>query len=318
MKLQTHSRDRDKESRPKQKGPRPPYRAVHLSDNRFGALMSLPGLVVLLLWVGVPLAIVVGVSFMRYDFIHPIGFYGFGNYADLIHDRVFQLAVRNTLGFSLGSTAVTFVFGLTGAWCLSRIAKGSTVLRSLMMLPWAVPLIVSGFIWGWMFNPSYGVINDILMRLGLISSPLNIFGNPDTAMLGVIIADAWTRIPFMTILVLAGLERIPKELYEAARIDGADVFHELRCISIPLIRGPILTGLLITTVFSFRSIDAIFSMTRGGPARATYVLGLYIMDNIYRFLDFGRAGAVSVMLLLLCLAIVGIYVYFLLKEKSWG
>lgn len=296
---------------------RPPLRLHRIPDPAFGALLSLPGLTMLLLWVGVPLVIVVWLSFLRYDFVYPIRFYGLGNYTRLFRDRVFLLALKNTAVFSVGSTTLTFLVGFTCAWSLSRIRSGSSVFRTLVMLPWAVPLIVSGFIWGWMFNPSYGVINDILMKLGLISHPLDVFGNPDTAMIGVVIADAWTRIPFMTILTLAGLERIPRELYEAAKIDGADVFHELRRITLPLVRGPVLTGLLITTIFSMRSIDAIFSMTRGGPAKATYVLGLYNVDNIYRFLNFGRAGAISVTLMLLCFLIAGVYAYFLLKERPW-
>ena len=302
---------------PRSSGSRPPRR-FRLSDSQFGALVSLPGLLLLLLWVGVPLVIVVVISFYRYDFIRPTKFYGFGNYIKLFHDRVFWLAVKNTFIFSLGSTFITFIFGFTSAWCLSRIDRGGTLFRTLMMLPWAVPLIVSGFIWGWMFNPTYGVINDILLKLGAIKAPLDFTADPSLAMFSVILADAWTRIPFLTILVLAGLERIPAELYEAARIDGADIFHELRHISIPMVKGPLLTGLLITSVFSFRSIDAIFSMTQGGPAKATYVLGLYTVDNIYRFLNFGRAGAISVMLLLFCSLIASAYVYFLLKEERWS
>lgn len=300
-----------------QKGLRSP-RKFRITDSRFGALVSLPGLLLLLLWVGVPLAIVITISFYRYDFIHPVKFYGFGNYIKLFHDRVFWLAVKNTFIFSLSSTFITFLFGFACAWCLSRIDRGSTFFRTLTMFPWAVPLIVSGFIWGWMFNPTYGVINDILLKLGAIKTPLNFTAEPALAMFSVILADAWTRIPFLTILVLAGLERIPAELYEAARIDGADVFHELRHISIPMVRGPLLTGLMITSVFSFRTIDAIFSMTQGGPAKATYVLGLYVVDNIYRFLNFGRAGAISVMLIVFCSLIASVYVYFLLKEERWS
>lgn len=295
-----------------------PLREFRLTDSQFGALLSLPGLLLLLLWVGVPLVIMTVVSFYRYDFVHPTKFSGFDNYIKLFHDRVFWLAVKNTFIFSLGSTFITFLFGSTIAWFLSRIDRGSTFFRTLMMLPWAVPLIVSGFIWGWMFNPTYGIINDILLKLGVIKAPLNFTANSSLAMLSVILADAWTRIPFLTILVLAGLERIPNELYEAARIDGADIFHELRYISIPMTKGPLLTGLLITTVFAFRSTDVIISMTQGGPAKATYVLGLYAVDNIYRFLNFGRAGAISVMLLLLCSLIASAYVYFLLKEDKWS
>lgn len=294
-----------------------PRLPLRVSDSTFGALASLPGLVAVLLLIVVPLIIVVSISLFRYDILHPIRFCGLNNYLRLFTDRVFLLALKNTVVFSGGSTALTFIFGFILAWFLSRISRGSTVFRTLAILPWATPLIVSGFIWGWMFNPSYGVINAVLIKLGLISQPVDIFGNLNTAMIGVIIADAWTRIPFMTILTLAGLERIPQELYEAAEIDGADVFHKLRWITLPLVRGPVLTGLLITTVFSMRTIDAIFSMTHGGPGKATYVLGFYDLDNIYRYLNFGKAGAISVTLMLLCFLTAGIYAYFLLKEKPW-
>jgi multiple sugar transport system permease protein len=118
----------------------------------------------------------------------------------------------------------------------------------------------------------------------------------------------------MTILTLAGMESISKTLYESANIDGADFFQKTRYITMPLAKGPILTGLLITSVFSFRTIDAIFSLTKGGPARGTYVLGMLDLDYIYNYIQFGKAGAVSVYLLLMCLAIAGIYIYFLLKE----
>jgi multiple sugar transport system permease protein len=164
-----------------------------------------------------------------------------------------------------------------------------------------------------MFNPSFGVINDFLLRFGLIHEPINIFGNPNLAMLGVILADGWTRIPFMTIIILAGLESIDPYLYEAARVDGADSLQTFTRISLPLNRKAILTAVLITTIFSFRTIDTIFSMTFGGPAKATYTFGFYILDNIYRFFNFGVAGAMSIILLLLLLFLGSVFMYQVLK-----
>lgn len=285
-----------------------------ISDRTFGMLLSLPGLILLILWVIVPLVLLIWVSFMRYNVIQPSKFIGLQNYITLFHDRVFRAALLHTIIFFAGSTLLTFVIAYPTAWSLSRIKTGGTVLRTLIMFPWAVPLIVSGFIWGWMFNASYGVLNHVLTSTGLASGNVNFIGRANLAMFAVIVADAWTRVPFMTILTLAGLEGISLTLYESADIDGADIFQKTRYITLPLAKGPILTGLLITSVFSFRTIDAIFSLTKGGPARGTYVLGMLNLDYIYNYIQFGKAGAVSVYLMLICFLIAGAYIYFLLKE----
>jgi len=146
---------------------------------------------------------------------------------------------------------------------------------------------------------------------------MDIYGNPDLAMLGVIIADAWTRIPFMTIIVLAGLESIDPTLYEAARVDGADTLQMFRLISLPLNKKAMMTGVIITTVFSFRTIDTIFSMTFGGPAKATYTFGFYVLDYIYRYFNFGVAGAMSIIMLFLLLIIGSAFIFHVLRTEKW-
>jgi multiple sugar transport system permease protein len=276
-------------------------------DERFGILISLPGAIVLFLWVIIPTIILLTTSFLRYDNLSPIVFHGLKNYTFALDDRVFWLSFKRTLVFCGGVTAITFVIGMVIATSLSRIHKASNISRSLAMFPWAVPAIVSGLIWSQMFNPSFGVINDLLVRqLGFLDEAINIFGNPQYAMIGVIVADAWIRIPFMTIILLAGLESIDPNLYEAARVDGADRFQMLRRLVFPLIKKPALTGILITAIFSFRTIDNIFSMTLGGPGKATYVFGFYILDYIYRYFNFGVAGAVSVMMIII-LILIGLF-----------
>ena len=288
---------------------------MKISDAKFGFLLSMPGAMVLFLWVFVPLALLTGTSFLRYDNIHPVVFAGLKNYSFVLNHRIFWLSFKNTVVFCVGVTCLTLVVSLTLAHCLSRITRLSGFFRSLAMFPWAVPMVVSGFMWAQMFNPSFGVINDILLRLGILNTPIDIFGNPRLAMFGVIMADAWTRIPFMTIIVLAGLESINPSLYEAARVDGADSIQTFFKISLPLNKKAILTGVLITTIFSFRTIDTIFSMTFGGPAKATYTFGFYILDNIYRYFDFGVAGAMSIILLLLLLIIGSAFIYQVLRNE---
>jgi multiple sugar transport system permease protein len=289
---------------------------MRLSDSKFGFLLSMPGATVLFLWILIPFILLVATSFLRFDNIRPIVFYGVKNYKFLLGHRVFWLSFKNTLIFCVGVTSLTFVISLILAHSLSRITRGSSILRSLAMFPWAVPMVVSGFMWAQMFNPSFGVINDFLLRLGIVEKPLDIYGNPDLAMIGVIIADAWTRIPFMTIIILAGLESIDPTLYEAARVDGADTLQIFRHISLPLNHRAMLTGVIITTIFSFRTIDTIFSMTFGGPAKATYTFGFYVLDYIYRYFNFGVAGAMSIVMLFLLLMIGGFFIFHVLRREK--
>lgn len=289
---------------------------MKISDSRYGAILSLPGLVLLLVWVLIPFSYIFYLSFLRYDNIAPVIPYGFANYKRVLRDPALPLILARTFIFAFGSTGLTLVTSLLLALCLNRIVKGSTFFRSLVIMPWAVPLILSGFLWAWMFHPSFGPISDLLMKLKLRSEPLNIYKDPRTAMAGVIIADGWRRIPFLTIITLAGLQAVPHELYDAAKVDGADSFHIFGYVSMPLISRPVLIGTLITLMFSFRSIDVIYSMTPGGGyGKCTYVMGAYLFDYIYEFLNFGLAASASVILIIFTLAIGSFFIYYTLKKR---
>lgn len=289
---------------------------MKISDSRYGVILSIPGLMLLLVWVLIPFSYLFYLSFLRYDNISPVILSGFANYERVLGDPAFPLILTRTFIFAFGSTGLTVVTSLILAFCLNRIVKGSTFFRSLVIMPWAVPLILSGFLWAWMFHPSFGPISDILMKLKLTSEPLNIYKNPNMAMAGVIIADAWRRIPFLTIITLAGLQAISPELYDAAEVDGADSFHIFGYVSMPLVSRPLLIGTLITLMFSFRSIDVIYSMTPGGGyAKSTYVLGAYLFDYMYEFLNFGVAASASVILIIFTLAIGSVFIYYTLKKR---
>lgn len=286
---------------------------MKLSNSRYGFLLNLPGLLLVLLWVFLPAVLLFLASFLRYDNVRPIVFNGLENYQQLFRDRLFWVGMEKITVFCISTTLLTSLGGLVLALILSAIVRGGGLFRSLMIVPWAVPAVVSGIIWKWMFSPDFGVISDLLMKVGLIQTPLSIYSTPSLAMVGVIIADSWTRIPFMGIILLAALLSIPGEIYEAARVDGAGVMNRFFYVTLPLIKGPLLVGLLITTIFSFRTIDIIIPLTAGGPGRATYVLGYYIWDQIIKSLNFGLAAAASVILFFMTAAIALIFVYHLRK-----
>lgn len=288
---------------------------MKISNSKYGVILSIPGLFIIIALVIFPVITLFVTSFLRYTSIYPIIFTGFRNYRYIFHDRLFWIALQKTVVYAGGVTGLTFGGGVILALLLSKITRGSGTLRSLAMFSWAVPLVISGFIWKWIFNPNVGVFSDFLVKLRLISEPIPVFSNATLAMIGCIVADAWVRIPFMCIFALAGIESIPRELYDAAKVDGADCISSFRHVTLPLIKHMVLIGLLITSMFTFRTIDVIFSMTEGGPARATYVLGYYIVDQLWLRVNYGSGSAAGVIMLLLITSFAGFYVYLIFKKE---
>ena len=286
-----------------------------ISNSAYGAILSIPGLILMLAWVVVPFSYVIYLSFLRYDNMSPVVFSGFDNYMKVFLDQDFLAIVGRTIAFSAGSTGFTLIVSIILALCLNRMIRGSSFFRSLVVMPWAVPLILSGFLWSWMFHPSFGPISDLLMKSGLRDEALNIYKSPASSMMGVIIADAWRRIPFLTIVSLAAFQGILQEPYDASEVDGADSINTFFYITLPLAIRPILVGTLIMFMFSFRTIDVIYSMTPGGGVgKCTYVLGAYLFDHIYEVLDFGKAAAISVILIFFTFLIGSAFIYNTLKK----
>lgn len=288
---------------------------MKISNSKYGVILSMPGLVIIIALIIFPVITLFITSLLRYTSFYPVKYIGFKNFQYIFHDRLFWLGLKKTVVYAGGVTGLTFAGGVILALLLSKITRGSGVFRSLAMFSWAVPLVISGFIWKWVLNPNVGIFSDLLMKLRLLDKPLLVFSDPTLAMVGCIVADAWVRIPFMCIFTLAGIESIPRELYDAARVDGADCISAFRHVTLPLIKRMAFVGLLITSMFSFRTIDAIFSMTEGGPARATYVLGFHIIDQLWRRVNYGTASAAGVIMFLLILSFAGLYVYQIMKKE---
>jgi multiple sugar transport system permease protein len=282
---------------------------------RAGGLTRLAGLVEPLFYVG-PAVIVLGLvmlfplvvgfsySVRDIELLDPFsgGFVGLEHFRALARDAVFREALVNTLWWTFGSVLFQFAFGLLLALLLNRAFPGKGVVQALVFLPWAVPSFLIGLNFAWLLNPVVGPIPHWLTALGLMSEPVNILAYPDTAMWGPIVANVWYGIPFFAITLLAALQSIPEDIYEAAEIDGASRLQAFLTLTLPLLTPVIAITVLLRTVWIANFADLIVVMTGGGPADTTQTVATYIFTQAFRRLDFGYASAIAVVLLLLLLA----------------
>jgi multiple sugar transport system permease protein len=240
------------------------------------------------------------------------------NYSAFVTDPTFWNAVEKTLIYSVGSLAVSVAAGLVIALALNKLLNERLrdVYSTLILLSWAVPLSIVGIAWRWMFNGELGVINQILVDVGLLASGYSWLGNSLSAMAVVIMADSWSRIPFATIVLLAGLQSIPQEMYDAAEIDGATSWQTFRNVTLPYLRPSFFVAGLITWMFAFRAFAIPFSTTGGGPGAATETLAIYIHRFGIRLLDYGFASAVSVFLVAVTLVVATVYVLYILEQMQ--
>jgi len=234
-------------------------------------------------------------------------FIGFGNYVRMIHDPTFWLTLQNSFVWVFFSVSVQFVLGFLGALLLNASFKGRAFFRTLNLLPWIIPGVVVGLVWEYLYQPNYGPINDILRRLGLLTVPVAWLSQPTFAMASVIFANIWRGIPFFTIMILAGLQSIPDEVYEAATVDGASVTQRFWSVTLPMLRPIIVVATATRIIWTFNYADLIFVMTSGGPANATQITSSYTLLTAYTDLDFGYAATLSVILLVIMLVFTACY-----------
>ncbi len=234
-------------------------------------------------------------------------FIGLGNYVRLAQDPVFWLTLWNSFVWVFGSVVLQFVAGFAAALLLHQAFRGRALVRMLALLPWIIPGVVVGLIWEWLYQPNYGVINDLLIKAGWLHDRIAWLSSPDLAMAAVVFTNVWRGIPFFAIMLLAGLQAIPGELYEAAHVDGAGVLARFRHITLPLLRPIIVVATATRIIWTFNYADLIFVMTSGGPANATQITSTYTLLQAYANLDFGYAAALSVVLLLVMLAFTAAY-----------
>ena len=286
-----------------------------------GWVLVLPALLVLFLVYAYP----IGRAFWLSLFTQNLGTEleavpaGLSNYARIWGDGAFWNSIWNTTVFTVIALILELVLGMVIALVLNRSFRGRGLVRTIAIIPWALPTAIMALAWTWIFNDQYGVVNDILMRLGFIDSGINWLGDPTLAMVSVITADVWKTTSFVSILLLAGLQSIPEDLYEAHAIEGATPWQSFRQITLPLVMPQILIAALFRFAQSFGIFDLIQVMTEGGPGGATEMVALYIYDNVRRYLDFGYGAALVVITFLILIVVVAIAFYALERvRKSAG
>ena len=282
-------------------------------------LLITPALVAVLTVVFVPVANAILMSFQSYDLRRPsgIGFVGLKNYLAVFGDPLFWRALWKTILWVLFGVGLQFFFGLVLALLLNRNFFGRGLVRSISLIPWVTPGVLIGLMWRWIFDGSYGVLNDLLLRLGVIHDKIPFLAQPATAFPAVILTIVWQGIPFFALMILAGLQGIPDELYDAADVDGASGFQKLVRITIPSLKNIIFVTTLLRIIWVANSVDVIFNLTEGGPAYSTQTLSVYIF-NKGNALNLGYASTMSIMLTLLLALVAVLYLKSIFKNQEAG
>ena len=267
-------------------------------------LYCAPALILLAAIMLVPLVIGLSYAFRDLTLLDPLSgdYIGFAHFRDIWSDANFWNALRNTVIWTVASVGLQFVFGLILALLLNRPFPGRSMIQALVFLPWAVPSFLSGLNWAWLFNPVVGPLPYWFQALGLMSTPENLLSSPEHALWGPIVAMVWWGIPFFAITLLAALQSIPLDIYEAAAMDGAGAIRRFSSITLPYLAPTIAITVMLRTVWIANSADLIVVMTKGGPADSTQIMASYIFTQAFQRLDFGYASALSAVLLVLLLA----------------
>lgn len=270
----------------------------------------LPAIVVTALVILAPVAQTVWLSLHDAVLYNPDAppFTGARNLLRALEDEVFWIALRHSAVWVVVVVALQFLLGFAAALLLDRSFWWRSAARALVVVPWALPSVIIGLMWTWIYDFNLGVLNDILLRLGLIAEPVAWLARPDVALGAVMLALVWQGFPFFTVMILAGLQTVPAELYEAAAIDGAGRWHRFRHVTLPGIAGIVATALLLRVIWVANSFDVILVMTGGGPGYATHTLPLYAFLRAYTDMEFGYGAALALILTMLLLGVVWLYV----------
>ena len=291
--------------------PLPKGEGASTSDRNLAYLLIAPTVAVLLSLSIYPLIYSIKISFQTGS-----GSATLENFTRLFSDRFFHIAFLHTFVYAAIALTIEFLLGLGLALLLNEKMRGRSAFRALLLLPMMLPPVVVGVVWRLMLNSNFGAVNGTLKGFGINSDALTWTASPKLAMASVIMADVWQWTPFMFLILLAGLQAIPQEPYEAALIDGSNAWQTFRHVTLPLLKPAILIALLLRTMDLLRVFDHIFILTEGGPGFATETLSLYIYRTAFRFSNFGYAAAMSFVLLLITNLISAGYIRLLETKEA--
>ncbi|MBR0665194.1 sugar ABC transporter permease [Roseomonas hellenica] len=283
---------------------------LRLTDRQVGVLFMLPFLVALLLFLVWPIAEAVRLSFVRYNPLRPEvqPFVGLDNYRFVLEDPLFWESFHQALIWTGWSTFFQAVIGVGLALLLHQPLRGINAFRGLLLFPYIVPTVVIALNWRWLFNSEIGIVNHLLLQAGIIAEPVAWLSTPDMAMASAILLNVWKYTPFVVIVVLARLQTIPTELYDAAKVDGAGALRRFRDITLPQLAEVLAVVVVFRTIWTFNKFEEIFLLTRGGPGTSTYNLALYAYDQSIANLRMGVGAAAGVLMLLVLLVASFLYI----------
>ncbi|MDP3176750.1 MAG: sugar ABC transporter permease [Spirochaetaceae bacterium] len=284
-----------------------------LKKNAIAYSFILPNLLGFAAFTLVPMVFALALSFMSWDGANPIAFAGIKNFARMLRDDAIRISTFNTLYFVAGTVPATLAASLGLALLLNKNLKGRNVFRSIFFFPYVASLVAVAVVWNMMFHPAMGPVNNLLRALG-VAEPPRWAASTKWVMPTVIMASVWKNVGYYLVIYLAALQGIPRELYEAARIDGAGAWTSFRRITLPLLTPATFFVTMMLTISSFKVFDLIYVMTAGGPGRSSNVLVFTIYDSAFISFDYGYSSAIALVLFFL---VLGITLIQFRMEKKW-
>ncbi len=284
-----------------------------------GYLLIAPAVLGMLAVALYPLLNGISLSFLHYNLLNMSGasfgkFSGLGNYRAIFGDEVFRKALGNTLVWTVSNLGLQLGIGILTALVLNKKLFFRPFFRLMILIPWVMPSVVAALTWRFLYDAKIGIVNLFLVKTGLIPQAQAWLGNIGTALPAVILESVWKGMPFCMIMVLAALQGIPEELYEAARIDGAGKLQVFRSITLPMVRSTIAITSILTTIWTINNFNAIWLMTQGGPLNATEILFTYAYRKAFMHYDFGLSSAISTIIFALIAGLTAVYVKMAKEE----
>lgn len=260
-------------------------------------LFIAPNMLLFLFFMIIPIFFTFGISLTNWSIIGVPKFIGFKNYLVLFRNSTFWFSLINNLYFTVATVPITIVLAFAFAVLLNKSLPGRGVFRTAIYMPFVVSTVASGILWLWIFNADFGVFNYLISLFGI--KPIDFFTNGNIAMIPIIFTTIWARVGYNMVIYLASLQDVPRSYYEASLIDGANQWQQLRYITIPLLRPTHLFVFIMAIIFSFKSFDLIYIMTRGGPGNSTTTIAVYIYKMAFELGKMGRASALGVILFII-------------------
>ena len=284
-------------------------------ERSLGVLLMLPGACLLILFMAYPFFLGIWLS-LSDSLIGQLGnFIGLRNFSDLLTDTIFHQTARNTFIYALVTVPFKAALGLGLALVLNNRMRFSNPVRASVMMPWIVPTALSSLGWFMIFDPVFSPVSWLLKNLGVIKSNVNFLGAPNLAIASVCLANIWRGIPFFGIIILAGLQAVPQELHEAAAIDGANVWHRFRHVTIPAIKGVVLIASLLSIIWTFADFQLIYILTKGGPANQTHIFGTYAYQIGLNATEIGMGAAIALYMFPILTFFAILLLIYLRKEQ---